>query len=175
MLEQLDKIDWSKVNHCYGPATDFPTTLRALATGDKEQRKRSLWELHGNIWHQGTVYEATAPAVPFLIELVKSRHADSLEILCLLALIADGKSYMAVHMELLRGKRPEDEQQMLREIQWVTAAKKAVTQGRPLYMELMSGDDQKIREISIFLLGLTCADQTVDFEAVHVIEAMMEG
>jgi hypothetical protein len=175
MLEELDRIDWSTVNHAYGPATDIPAMLRTLATGDKEQRKRALWELHGNIWHQGTIYEATAPAVPFLLELVKNRHAELVEILCLLALIADGQSYMAVHMELLREKRPEDEQQMLREIEWVAAAKKAVAQGWPLYMELMSDDDQKTRDISIFLLGLTCADQSVDCGAVDVIEAMMAG
>jgi hypothetical protein len=42
-------------------------------------------------------------------------------------------------------------------------------------LELMSDDDQKIRDISIFLLGLTCADESVDCGAVDVIEAMMAG
>jgi hypothetical protein len=49
MLETLDSIEWLKINHAYGPASDLPESLRALAFGDDEQRKKALWELHGNI------------------------------------------------------------------------------------------------------------------------------
>jgi hypothetical protein len=172
MLDDLDNIDWTKVKHAYGAASDLPAMLRTLASGNKEQREKALWELHGNIWHQGTVYEATAFAVPFLLEFVKDKHADSFEILCLLALIADGSSYMAVHKSLLRESRPDDEQQLARELDWVGRAKKAVAEGRELFMELLGAKERKLREISILLLGLICPVAWENISAVEVIEAI---
>ena len=59
MLEGLDKIDWSKLTHAYGAASDVPDLLRRLASGDGEERKAAIFAFHANIWHQGTVYEAT--------------------------------------------------------------------------------------------------------------------
>ena len=32
MLENLDRIDWGKLSHAYGPATDVPDQLLALAS-----------------------------------------------------------------------------------------------------------------------------------------------
>jgi hypothetical protein len=147
--------DWSKINHCYGPATDLPTTLRALASGDTKQREHALWELHGNIWHQGTVYEATAYAVPFLLELVRNNHADTLEVLGLLALIADGNSYLKVHGKDSKMSDGEYQAQLARELEWVAEAKKAVAMGSELFMELLAAEDRKLREMAAFLLGLT--------------------
>jgi hypothetical protein len=173
VLDNLDNIDWSRVNHAYGPATDLPATLRALASGDKEQRERALWELHGNIWHQGTVYEATALAVPFLLELVRGKHPKSLEILWLLALIADGKSYGAAHGNLVKAADQEYQNQLARELDWVARSKEAIAKGQALFLEFLAAKDSKLREISIFLLGLTCAVAQDDISAVEVIERIL--
>jgi hypothetical protein len=43
--------------------------LIAAALGDDETRKAAWWDLFGNIHHQGTIYEATAPAVPIIARL----------------------------------------------------------------------------------------------------------
>jgi hypothetical protein len=72
MLENLDTIDWRNLQHAYGPATDVPDLIRALASHDEEVRQSAMYELYGTIWHQDTIYEATAYAVPFLIELLES-------------------------------------------------------------------------------------------------------
>lgn len=70
MLEGLETIDWSTLSHAYGPATDVPGLLRALSSPDHSVRRETVAELFGNIWHQGTVYSATAAAVPFLYDLL---------------------------------------------------------------------------------------------------------
>ena len=50
------------LHHAYGPAEDVPNQLRALISHDEKQRDEALYALHGNIWHQGTIYEATSHA-----------------------------------------------------------------------------------------------------------------
>lgn len=93
MLEKLDYIDWSELHHAYGTAEDVPDQLRALINERPGLNQGALWELFGNIWHQGTVYEATAYAVPFLIELAGNRSTPNrLGILHLLSVIAQGRS-----------------------------------------------------------------------------------
>jgi len=94
MLENLDSVDWAKLGHGYGEATDVPRQLRALASGHDKERQKALWDLHGNIWHQGTVYEATAVAVPFLLEMLKDDHPAPESILVLLALIATSNYFL---------------------------------------------------------------------------------
>jgi hypothetical protein len=91
VLEELDSIDWSRLGHAYGAATDVPDQLRALRSDDGAIRARARHELNGNIFHQSTRYEASPYAVPFLIELVADRATpDRVGILDLLAGLAIG-------------------------------------------------------------------------------------
>ncbi len=95
MLEGLDSIPWKRLSHAYGSAEDVPELLRALWTDDPEVpgAEGPLWQLFGNILHQGTVYSATAHAVPFLLELAASPQiAERIGVLDLLACIASGGS-----------------------------------------------------------------------------------
>ena len=82
VLENLDGFNCPKSLMHMVAATDVPRNLRALAFGDEQERKQALHALHGNIWHQHTIYEATAFAVPFLVELVQNTP-DQEEILSL--------------------------------------------------------------------------------------------
>ncbi|WDZ86163.1 HEAT repeat domain-containing protein [Micromonospora cathayae] len=70
MLDHLDDIDWARLGHAYGSAADVPDQLRALRSPDEKVRKDALGALYANIFHQGTRYEASAYAVPFLLELL---------------------------------------------------------------------------------------------------------
>src|SRR5690348_12800500 len=98
MLEGLDNIDWQRLSHAYGPATDVPDLLRALQSPDQETREEAHTQLYISICHQGTIYNATAYAVPFLIELLNYPSVEDLEsILDLLAGIAKGSSYLDAH------------------------------------------------------------------------------
>ncbi len=76
MLEKLDTIPWKELQHAYGSAADVPDTIRSLTFSDKELRKKALWVLYGNIFHQGTRYEATPYAIPFLFELIESEYIE---------------------------------------------------------------------------------------------------
>ncbi|WP_433086921.1 hypothetical protein ACQP1P_14510 [Dactylosporangium sp. CA-052675] len=158
MLTELDAVAWPELTHAYGEADDVPDLLRRLATGDEE----ALHALCGNIWHQGTVYEATAPAVPFLIEVLDAPGADAAGVLRLLASIAEGSSYLAVH-EHPRGAGEADEE-LAAELAWVAAARSAVTVGRPVYVRLLraapSEDTRAAAAYTLAALGTVHADST---------------
>lgn len=74
MFEHLDSVDWSKFNHAHGVATDIPNLLLTLVFGDMEDRMQAIGELHETIWHQGTIYSASAEVVPFLFEIIEHRE-----------------------------------------------------------------------------------------------------
>ncbi|MEU0407346.1 hypothetical protein ABZ307_05880 [Streptomyces griseorubiginosus] len=70
VLADLDQMDWSQLHHAYGSAEDVPALLRNLASEVEETAAEAEQELWSSIVHQGTVYPATAVAVPFLVRLV---------------------------------------------------------------------------------------------------------
>ncbi|MDX8053453.1 hypothetical protein SK571_29100 [Lentzea sp. BCCO 10_0798] len=91
MLNGLDQVDWARLTHAYGPAGDVPDQIRGLMSPDADRRRKSLWELNGNIYHQGTIYEATAYAVPFLLEVLTAPECDEQpQLLSLLSGIVTG-------------------------------------------------------------------------------------
>jgi HEAT repeat protein len=91
MLETLDIVDWAGLTHAYGHATDVPDQIRRLRSADRDVRDKTLNELYGNIFHQGTRYEASAYAVPFLLELLTDPTTpDRPAVLGLLACLAVG-------------------------------------------------------------------------------------
>jgi hypothetical protein len=53
MLDGLDRVNWARLNHAYGSAADVPGHIRALRSADASQRADALWQLYGNIFHQG--------------------------------------------------------------------------------------------------------------------------
>src|SRR5215471_2299857 len=98
LLEKLDDVKWVELTHAYGPAGDVPGLIRDLSSHDPRDRQQAMHALYGNIWHQGTVYQASAHAVPFLAELLRSDDVpDKDEILLLLRALANGHSYIDVH------------------------------------------------------------------------------
>lgn len=95
MLEGLDDIQWEKLSHAYGSAKDVPALIRALTSSPQTTDESGpLWELFGNIWHQGTVYEASGYAVPFLLEVAENEKTpDRAGVLSLVGAIASGNPY----------------------------------------------------------------------------------
>ncbi|MEU7742433.1 HEAT repeat domain-containing protein [Nonomuraea sp. NPDC049158] len=91
MLASLDTIDWADLTHAYGRAKDVPDQIRALRSPDPGIRDKALHSLYGNIFHQGTRYEASAHAVPFLLELLADPETpDRPAVLHLLTQLAIG-------------------------------------------------------------------------------------
>lgn len=169
MLENLDKIDWRNLNHAYGEASDVPELIRALAANDEEARRGAIYELYGNIWHQGTVYEATSYAVPFLVELLEGNGVqDKHEILILLFHLANGHSYREVHQsiqarflgeEVVNSLQYQAEMQV--ELFWVKQAHDAVAAGLPVYFQLLNHGDQKTRICAPYTLSALAEHATV--------------
>ncbi|MBB6037174.1 hypothetical protein [Phytomonospora endophytica] len=88
MLDTLDTVAWSSLSHAYGDAADVPDLIRRLRTPANEE---ALHALYGNIYHQGTTYEATGPAVPFLLEVLADEDSPGRDHLCgLLAHVSIG-------------------------------------------------------------------------------------
>ncbi|MFG1834115.1 hypothetical protein [Micromonospora chersina] len=73
MHRDVNSIDWASLTHVYGSVGDVPGLIDDLRSADGEVRSAALYELYGNIFHQGSRYEASAYAVPFLHELVAER------------------------------------------------------------------------------------------------------
>lgn len=84
----LDDIDWSALQHAYGPADEVPGLLRGLASDRPEVREQALDGLYGAVLHQGSVYDSTVAAVPFLLRLASADlpgRAAALEFLAAVA------------------------------------------------------------------------------------------
>ncbi|WP_422735272.1 hypothetical protein ACN263_16880 [Micromonospora sp. WMMD729] len=91
MLDGLDDIDWARLGHAYGSADDVPGQLRALLDPDATVRDEALGELYGNVFHQGNRFEASAYAVPFLLEMLTDPATpDPAAVLGLLSALAIG-------------------------------------------------------------------------------------
>src|ERR1041385_8634582 len=72
VLDGIEKIDWSTLQHAHGAASDFPILLLATYSENDRDREFALQLLYETVWHQGTVYEASAYAVPFLLRALQA-------------------------------------------------------------------------------------------------------
>ncbi|HEY0681188.1 MAG TPA: hypothetical protein VGD45_02560 [Steroidobacter sp.] len=75
-LAALEDIDWKRLHHAYGRATDTPDHLRALLGEDSEARKEALDHLWSAIIHQGTLYPATGPVARVIAGLLTDARID---------------------------------------------------------------------------------------------------
>jgi hypothetical protein len=149
MLEGLDAINWEQLTHAYGEATNVPEMLRGLASPDRDERENALDGLFWSIHHQGTIYEATAPAVPFLLELAGSPEVrDRDRIVDLLAAIAGGCGYYQVHQVFDSPERrasTEFQETLAEERSCQQAVREAVWRGLPLFLDLLRSDEPALR------------------------------
>lgn len=91
-LDDLEEIRWESLSHAYGPAADIPRLFRQLETERSDYDE--VWsELYASLAHQGTVYTASANAVPFLLRLLPNlRDRDRASALGLIAEIGTGRA-----------------------------------------------------------------------------------
>jgi hypothetical protein len=109
VLDGLEDVPWAKLRHAFGSASDVPSLLRSLVSHDAQVRDKVFSELCNNIWHQGTVYEATPHALPFLIRLMQREdHPERASVACLVASIIAGRGYYEVHSTLIVGAKPDE-------------------------------------------------------------------
>lgn len=164
MLAGLDTVDWASLPHAYGAAADVPGLLRSLGSPDPKVREATVYELFGNIWHQGTVYPATAAAIPFLYELLAAPAVqDRSAIAHLLACIADGRGYLEVHAvgafgeptwrKILGEQGKTLEVELEREAAEIDAVRRAASAGLRQLLPYLSDPEPEIRRSVACALG----------------------
>ena len=177
MLEQLDKVDWASMNHAYGSAADVPEMIRAIASDDEAIREEAFYTAYGNIYHQGTRYEATAPAVPFLLEILEQpAYESAVELMGLLAHLVMGGSSTYLPFGFLdeiigmredladlearpTEERAEDETDDLGWgtdedwLRWTVNITDEVRKGVPRFIRLLTFDDPSVRIAAAFVLS----------------------
>ncbi|MFI6079653.1 hypothetical protein ACIBBB_01390 [Streptomyces sp. NPDC051217] len=139
IFADLDAQPWAEREHAYGGAEDVPDQLRALASDDPEQAEEALYELYGNIVHQGSVYEATAYAVPYLARLAAAGIRPG-DLLPLLGCIAESEDE--------RSDTPG-------------ACRAAVTAQLPLVLPLIESPDTSVRQAAVWTAARTGATELV--------------
>lgn len=148
MLDGLDNIPWKTLNHAYGSAEDIPDLIRALTYDSDNIREKTLYTLYSNIWHQGTVYQATAYAVPFLIELLSASNVTrKYDILIYLSHLAEGNSYLDEYGELLFNddkQETEAYKNQLEELNHGKRTRHAVRDGIETYFQLLFNKQEEL-------------------------------
>ncbi|MET8826279.1 hypothetical protein ABZX40_34570 [Streptomyces sp. NPDC004610] len=138
-LDGLDARPWSSLSHAYGGAEDVPDLLRALTGADVDAADEALDELYGCVLHQGTVYAATAEAVPFLARIAASGHRTA-DVLALLGGMAESGDEYGVAPGTVRA---------------------AVADQLPLLLPLLASADPEIRRTAAWAASHTRAATTV--------------
>ena len=156
-LTGLDDVPWRDLHHAYGPASDVPNLLRMLTANDEEVRHSALEDLGGSLCHQGDVYEATAYAVPFLLQLLESPSIPGkYDLLAFLEAIANGGPWLTADhdwMEEVLTREGRDFQTEIEQAQgYVQAARAAVRDGLDTYLECLQDSSAFVRERAFALL-----------------------
>jgi HEAT repeat protein len=155
MMDDLDDIPWGELQHAFGAASDVPSLLRSLGSGDRQVRDAALTELWNNIWHQGTVYEATPFALPFLIRLLQGQdHPHRGSIACLVASIIAGRGYYEVHAPFFKSTRPgEFDSEIQREQAIVAEVQRIGVGALPSLIPFLTDSEAEVRATVAEALG----------------------
>lgn len=170
MLDTLKTIDWSQIGSCYGRSNKIPKAIRGLTSKDATARERALGTLWNNLTHQGSVYEASALAVPFLLEIVVHPQAqDKCQVVNLLACLGSKGAYLRPGFETLERRlllqyirdeplpHPEAVYDYRR---WTEQTQQAVRNGLPLFLPLLADPDPAMRMEIAFLLSAFQQDRS---------------
>ena len=154
MLNDLELVPWQSLRHAFGDAREVPRLLRDLGSSEREQRQTALKDLFACLLHQGSVYEATARAVPFLFELLADPSTPERSwIAFLLASIGDGQGYLKVHTgldeerwrQLLAERGTTLEAELEREDEVVRGVRLAIGRGVEQLLPFLHDSQSEIR------------------------------
>ncbi|MEV7526718.1 hypothetical protein [Streptomyces sp. NPDC091371] len=118
-------------------AENVPHLLRDLTGTDVDAAEEALSELYGSVLHQGTVYAASAEAVPFLAEIAAAGHR-TVDVLALLGGMAES----------------EDEHGVV-----PGAVRAAVADQLPLLLPLLASPKPEVRRTAAWVVSHTRATE----------------
>ena len=110
MIDRLDEIAWNELTDAYGSATRVPSLIEGLVQLPSAKQLDSLQQLAERINHQASRFQATLPAIPFLLSVLSSprfRHKERM--LSLLLTIAIGLDADQLHFQARMSSRSHDE------------------------------------------------------------------
>jgi hypothetical protein len=139
MLEGLSLVDWKGLQCAFGTGEQLPPLIRQLTSDDQEAALEALNEIGELINHQGSAYEASAPTIPFLIELLTVKSVQ----------MKGGILY------LLQGFTPSTYWIVENISSWFDperSAAQAVLAGLPVYIELLNHPETYVRVSAFELL-----------------------
>ncbi len=175
MFDTLDTIDWSRLETAYGTAEGIPGALRDLASSHEEVRAAARQTLWSELEHQGTIYQASAYAAPFLVAWLPETQAEEKpDLVTFLAKLARGNSYKRQHLNLTDEQRQQDpvfQQEMAEEIRWVELTHQAVREGMDLYLSFLADQDLQLRMTTTYLLASFKEDQE---RLIPALQAQLE-
>ncbi len=163
MFDRLDTIDWSRLETAYETAEAIPAALRDLTSPNEEVRAAAWQTLWSELEHQGTVYQATAYAAPFLVAwMPEAQGEEQCALITFLAMLARGNSYKRQHLNLTDEQRKQDpgfQQEMAEEIKWVELTHQAVRDGMDLYLSFLDDQNLQLCMVTTYLLASFKEDQ----------------
>ncbi|MEO1166218.1 MAG: hypothetical protein AAFV98_20735 [Chloroflexota bacterium] len=181
MLETLDTVDWANLTHAYSRtysgASNIPPLIRGLTSSDEENRKRAYEKLFDCIFHQSTIYEATAYVVPFLIELLQNDSVEAKDdMLHMLNTVQRGMNDTQSYLSWIRSSgqdyTSEDLGRMQKEADAIATVFDNVKSAYGLYLDFLHSPDAKLRWAAVKIL-----DPYIDLqdEIVPAYKRIIEG
>ena len=173
MLEGLDDIDWSKLSHAYGSATNVPALLRKMVEEDANPSTSDGYGGYGEdafgtllsaVHHQCTIYEATPYVVPFFLQFLRSNNFHNKGPILgeLNSLVGHGsKDGSAQYRELVDryGVNLTDDDRTVifaEQDEWDAVSEqidRAIKQGLPLYIQFLQDSDKRLRSNAASVLS----------------------
>ncbi|MBT8492986.1 MAG: hypothetical protein KJO07_07995 [Deltaproteobacteria bacterium] len=145
LFDQIESVDWSDQEDAYGQATSAPNILVGLLAQDDPDSEEVSDHVYGQLWshlcHQGTVYSATAVALPFAIRIAAYRKAPFRK--ALLDFISACACHSAETIERAREEEWDD----------VLGCYRALIDGVDSVLGLLEEDDPAIRNKAVRLLS----------------------
>jgi hypothetical protein len=171
MFETLNTIDWPHAQSCYGTSEEIPAAIRELVSADASVRDRARGTLWMSLEHQGSVYEASALAVPFLLAILADPQTqDKRQLVHFLAHLGCrglylGHWYENLQTRLVLQRMKEDKTVFSQDARdrhrrWEEDTHQGFREGLHIFLPLLSDPDPAIREAVAFLLATFPEDRS---------------
>jgi hypothetical protein len=169
MLEGLDDIEWDQLTHAYGQANGIPARIRALRSSDPADWVGAMSDLYDALCHQMcSIYPATVPAIPFLIELLGDR-----DVRCRGRILE-----FLGNVTFLANYQPDENDEDFDEEDFDESlgrqARETIWGGFESYLELLSDLDQRVRVAVPYLLGAMTGGDVSGGESITTIASRMQ-
>ncbi|MEW2615348.1 hypothetical protein AB0937_35235 [Streptomyces sp. NPDC047880] len=157
ILSDLQRVQWTRLQAAgESTARTVPALLSKAAWSDRDTARRAVDELGDLVCERGfVVQEATAPTVPFLIELAGAPHVScKTEVLELLRKVFTGRQWSAASQAF----SSRHDTHLAQQVAWEKATQEAVLAGRHVFESLTASVDPDVARAAAELLQFL-ADQ----------------